>query len=71
MFLFLSKLIPLFFYPIGITCLLLFAALIFLWLNSKWTPVAIGLALSVLFLSGNTWTSNWLAQSLEPEFDEA
>ena len=65
MFLFLSKLIPLFFYPIGITCLLLFAALIFLWLNSKWTPVAIGLALSVLFLSGNTWTSNWLAQSLE------
>jgi uncharacterized SAM-binding protein YcdF (DUF218 family) len=65
MFLFLSKIIPLFFYPMGITCLLLVTALICLWVKSKWTPVAIWLALIILFLSGNTWTSNWLAQSLE------
>jgi uncharacterized SAM-binding protein YcdF (DUF218 family) len=64
-FLFLSKLIPLFFYPIGIICLLLVAALILFWTNSKRTPLVIGLALIILFLSGNTWTSNWLAQSLE------
>lgn len=49
----------------GMTCLLLSVALILLWIKSKWTPVAIGLALAVLLLSGNTWTSNWLAQSLE------
>jgi uncharacterized SAM-binding protein YcdF (DUF218 family) len=64
-FLFLSKLIPLFFYPIGIICLLLVAALILFWTNSKRTPLVIGLALIILFLSGNTWISNWLAQSLE------
>lgn len=65
MFLFLSKLIPLFFYPIGAACLLLTVALGLWWINSKWTPAAVGAALIILFLSGNTWVSNWLAQSLE------
>jgi uncharacterized SAM-binding protein YcdF (DUF218 family) len=65
MFLFLSKLIPLFFYPMGATCLLLIIALGLWWLNSKWTPTVIGTALIILFLSGNTSFSNWLAQSLE------
>jgi uncharacterized SAM-binding protein YcdF (DUF218 family) len=64
-FLFLSKLIPLFFYPIGAACLLLTVALGLWWINSKWTPAAVGAALIILFLSGNTWVSNWLAQSLE------
>jgi uncharacterized SAM-binding protein YcdF (DUF218 family) len=65
MFLFLSKLIPLFFYPMGAACLLLLVALGLWWINSKWTPAAIGGALLILFLSGNAWTTNWLAQSLE------
>ncbi len=65
MFLFISKLIPLFFYPLGATCCLLIAALVLWWLNSKWTPVAMGAALMILLLSSNAWTSNWLAQSLE------
>jgi uncharacterized SAM-binding protein YcdF (DUF218 family) len=65
MFLFLSKLIPLFFYPIGAACLLLTVALGLWWINSKWTPAAVGAALIILFISGNTWFSNWLAQSLE------
>ena len=65
MFLFLSKLIPLFFYPIGLVCLLLTAALGLWWINSRWTPAAIGTALIILFLSGNTWVSHLLAQSLE------
>jgi uncharacterized SAM-binding protein YcdF (DUF218 family) len=65
MFLFISKLIPLFFYPLGATCCLLIVALVLWWLNSKWTPVAMGAALMILFLSSNAWTSNWLVQSLE------
>jgi uncharacterized SAM-binding protein YcdF (DUF218 family) len=65
MFLFLSKLIPLFFYPMGAACLLLIIALGLWWIKSKLTPAFIGAALIILFLSGNTWVSNWLAQSLE------
>lgn len=65
MFLFLSKLIPLFFYPLGAACLCLTVAIGLWWLKSKWTPAAIGAALIILFLSGNAWMSNWLAQSLE------
>jgi uncharacterized SAM-binding protein YcdF (DUF218 family) len=64
-FLFLSKLIPLFFYPMGAACLLLTTALGLWWINSKWTPAPIAAALIILFLSGNTWISHWLAQSLE------
>jgi uncharacterized SAM-binding protein YcdF (DUF218 family) len=65
MFLFLSKLIPLLFYPLGATCFLLFVALGLWWINSKWTPVTVGAALMILLLSSNAWTTNWLAQSLE------
>ena len=65
MFLFLSKLIPLFFYPIGAACLCLIIGLGLWWINSKLTPAFISAALIILFLSGNTWVSNWLAQSLE------
>ncbi len=65
MFLFLSKLIPIFFYPLGVICLLLIVALGLLWIRSKWTPAVIGAALIILLVSGNSWTSHWLAQSLE------
>ncbi len=65
MFLFISKLLPLLFYPLGATCFLLLVALGLWWLNSKWTPAAIATALTILLLSSNAWTSNWLAQSLE------
>ncbi len=65
MFLFLSKLIPLIFYPLGTISLLLIAALILWWINSKWTPAVIATALIILFLSSNAWTSHWLVQSLE------
>jgi uncharacterized SAM-binding protein YcdF (DUF218 family) len=68
MFLFLSKLIPLFFYPIGATCLLLVIALGLWFVKSKLTPAFLSAALIILFLSGNTWVSNWLAQSLEWQY---
>lgn len=65
MFLFLSKLIPVFFYPIGLICLLLIVTLGMLWKKSKRTPAVISTALLILLLSGNSWTSHWLVQSLE------
>jgi uncharacterized SAM-binding protein YcdF (DUF218 family) len=65
MFLFISKLLPSFFYPLGATCVLLILALFLWWKNSRWTPAAIGLSLIILLLSGNVWFSNWLVQSLE------
>ena len=65
MFLFISKLLPLFFYPLGATCFFLLVALGLWWINSKWTPAAVATALTILLVSSNAWTSNWLAQSLE------
>ena len=65
MFLFLSKLIPIFFYPIGLICLLLIVTLGMLWKKSKRTPAVISTALLILLISSNSWTSHWLVQSLE------
>lgn len=64
MFVFLSKLLPLFVYPVGMTCLLLALALI---LNRhKRLRVVLTLAgLLVLYLASNRWVSYSLAQSLE------
>ena len=65
MFLYLSKLLPLFFYPLGLACLSLVAALIFL---QKRPPIAgfcIALALLVLLLSSNGWIPLYLVKSLE------
>ncbi len=49
----------------GATCLLLVIALVLRWKKSRLTPAFISAALMILFLSGNTWVSNGLAQSLE------
>jgi uncharacterized SAM-binding protein YcdF (DUF218 family) len=65
MFLFLSKLIPVFFYPIGLICLLLIITLGMLWKKSKRTPAVISTALLILLFGSNSWTSHWLVQSLE------
>jgi uncharacterized SAM-binding protein YcdF (DUF218 family) len=69
MFLFLSKLLPLFIYPLGATCLLLTVVLILWWLKrTKWTPVLLGIALIILFLSSNGRFSHALVQSLEWQY---
>lgn len=65
MFLFLSKLLPLFIYPLGLTCLLLLIALITLRKRPRWARTAIVLALAVLMLSGNNWVVEAMTQSLE------
>src|SRR5689334_5731285 len=64
MFLFLSKLIPLFVYPVGLASLLLIAALI-LYRFRRIQITCIALALLVLLCFGNAWVSSALVSSLE------
>lgn len=65
MFLFLSKLLPVFIYPLGLSCLLMLVALVTLWKRPKWASAAIASALGILLLSSNGWVANGIAQSLE------
>ncbi len=65
MFLFLSKLLPLFIYPLGLSCLLLIVALITLWQRPKWAAFPIILALIILLLGSSGWVSKSLIRSLE------
>jgi len=64
MFIFLSKLLPLFAYPLGLACLLLALALIFHRNNKARWGLALA-ALLILWLSSTTGLSNLLARSLE------
>jgi uncharacterized SAM-binding protein YcdF (DUF218 family) len=66
MFLFLSKLLPLFFYPIGLCCLLLVLAFVLLLRRrARLAMIPIGLSLLILCLGGNAGISEGLARSLE------
>ncbi len=65
MFLFLSKLLPLFVYPLGIACLLLVVAFVTLWKRPRIAAGSIALAFVVLVLAGNGWISSQLVRSLE------
>jgi uncharacterized SAM-binding protein YcdF (DUF218 family) len=67
MFLFLSKLLPLFFYPLGLACVLMLIALgMLLWkLPRRLAMIPIFIALAVLLISSNGWVSNGLVRSLE------
>jgi uncharacterized SAM-binding protein YcdF (DUF218 family) len=64
-FLFFSKLLPLFFYPLGFACLALIIALIIGWKYPRWGYFPVALALIGLLLFGNSWVSNYLVKSLE------
>lgn len=65
MFLFISKLLPLFIYPLGLSCLLLMWALWLSWRRSRKTYLPILLALVILFVAGNRQVGNRLIASLE------
>jgi uncharacterized SAM-binding protein YcdF (DUF218 family) len=65
MFLFLSKLLPLFIYPLGLSCLLILLALITLWKRPTLAATSLGIALLLLCISGNGWMTNHLVRSLE------
>lgn len=65
MFLFLSKLLPLFIYPLGFATLMLIAALVTLWKRPRLSAVFIGLALMAILIPSNNWISSQLVRSLE------
>lgn len=65
MFLYLSKLIPLFFYPLGLSCVVLIVA--FLTVGRRPRIAAFCIAFALILLSGtsNGWVSRYLVRSLE------
>lgn len=65
MFLYLSKLLPLFFYPLGLACVSLVIALFTLWKRPRIATIAISWSLILLLLSGNAWVAKSLVRSLE------
>lgn len=67
MFLFLSKLLPLFIYPLGLACLLLIGALLTLWKRPRWSAFYIVMALALLVIGGNGWVANYAVYSLEQQ----
>jgi uncharacterized SAM-binding protein YcdF (DUF218 family) len=64
---FLSKLLPLFFYPLGLACLLILALLAFAHMK-RWQKSVLGLALLLLWLGGNSWVAYGLTRSLEWQY---
>ena len=71
MFLFLSKLFPLLFYPVGLACVLLLAAIATFWKCPRTAAAAVGAALGVLLVSSSALTSTALIRSLESQYSPA
>jgi uncharacterized SAM-binding protein YcdF (DUF218 family) len=65
MFLYLSKLLPLFFYPLGLASVSLVVALVTLRKRPRTATVAIAFSLALLLLCGNAWLAKSLVRSLE------
>jgi len=65
MFLFLSKLLPLFFYPLGLLSLLLAGMGFWAWRRRSPLQWPLLLSLLLVFLSGNFWVSQALMRPLE------
>ncbi|MGG6242253.1 YdcF family protein [Nodosilinea sp. AN01ver1] len=70
MFLFLSKLLPLLLYPLGLACVLLMAALVLIRRRPGWATGAIALALALLLVSSNNWVATRVMRSLEWRYQD-
>ncbi|MEN9871467.1 MAG: hypothetical protein RLZZ171_2459, partial [Cyanobacteriota bacterium] len=68
MFLFISKLLPLFIYPLGLSCLLILYALWLSYRRSRKAYLPILLALIILAIAGNIQVGNHLIASLERKY---
>lgn len=62
---FLSKLLPIFIYPLGLSCLLMALGLVWLWRHPKRATWAIALSLFILFSTSNPIISDKLVSTLE------
>lgn len=67
MFFFLSKLLPLFVYPLGFACIAMLVALLLLWKQPKLAALAILLGFLALMAGGNGWVCASLVRSLEQQ----
>ena len=67
MFVFLSKFLPLFIYPLGLASALL-ALSFFVKKESRWVRLLVGIALIILWLGSTKWVSVGLVRSLEWEY---
>ncbi|WP_373480162.1 YdcF family protein [Geminocystis sp.] len=67
-FLFLSKLLPLFLYPLGLVFLLLIISLILWWKYPRWLPIPLIISCVIIFIGGNYYVSNLLVKSLEWQY---
>lgn len=65
MFLYLSKLLPLFFYPLGFACVLIVVALVTLRKRPSWAATAMMLSLIVLLVGSSGLVARSLVRSLE------
>jgi uncharacterized SAM-binding protein YcdF (DUF218 family) len=68
MFLYLSKLLPLFFYPLGLVSISLMVALVTLWKRPRIAAIAISLGLTLLLVCSNAWVAKFLVRSLEWQY---
>lgn len=64
MYIFLSKFLPPFVYPLGIAILLILVS-IFLYKRIRWQRFSLLLTLVILLVFSNRWTAAWLTRSLE------
>lgn len=65
MFLFFSKLLPLFVYPLGLACVLMLVALVTLWWRPRIATLSLAIALILLLVGGNGVAATYLVRSLE------
>jgi uncharacterized SAM-binding protein YcdF (DUF218 family) len=65
MFVFFSKLLPLFVYPLGLTTVLLLLGLIVAWKRPYFALFPMGISVLVILIASNAWISSLLMQSLE------
>ncbi|GFE71288.1 YdcF family protein [Chroococcus sp. FPU101] len=65
MFLLLSKLLPVFIYPLGLATFLLIIALFLLWRRSRFVEIPLFLAVFIILTASNGIVSTYLVQSLE------
>ncbi len=67
MFLFLSKFLPLFIYPLGLSCTLLIAAM-FLRKHRQWQTAILVITFLVIWLGGNRFVTMTVTQTLESQY---
>jgi uncharacterized SAM-binding protein YcdF (DUF218 family) len=64
---FVSKLLPIFIYPLGLVCLLMLAVFVG-GSRRRWQSVALGMALALLWLASSRWVGMTLVHSLEWQY---